>query len=35
MVSMANRDKLTMRCKPLKLLGPILNLSKDEASFSA
>jgi hypothetical protein len=29
-VSPPNRDKLTMRSKPLKSLAPILSLSKDE-----
>ncbi len=32
MVSLPNRDKLTMRAKPLITLGLILTLSKDEAS---
>jgi hypothetical protein len=30
MVSLPNRDKLTMRFKPLKRLDLILSLSKDE-----
>ncbi len=34
-VSTPNRDKLTMRFKPLKSLGLILSLSKDEAKNSA
>jgi hypothetical protein len=33
-VSPPNRDKLTMRFKPLKSLGLILSLSKDEAGIS-
>ena len=34
-VSPPNRDKLTMRPKPLNTLGLILSLSKDEATDSA
>ena len=34
-VSLPNRDKLTVRFKPLKSLHLILSLSKDEAGFSA
>jgi hypothetical protein len=34
-VSAPNRDKLTMRSKPLKSLHLILSLSKDEAGISA
>jgi hypothetical protein len=30
-----NRDKLTMRFKPLKLLGLILSLLRDEAKSAA
>jgi hypothetical protein len=33
-VSPPNRDKLTMRFKPLKRLDLILSLSKDEDTFS-
>jgi hypothetical protein len=33
-VSSPNRDKLTMRFKPLKRLDLILSLSKDEDTFS-
>ena len=33
-VSPPNRDKLTMRSKPLKSLDLILSLSKDEAKIS-
>ena len=33
-VSPPNRDKLTMRSNPLKSLGLILSLSKDEAKIS-
>jgi hypothetical protein len=33
-VSLPNRDKLTMRFKPLKSLDLILSLSKDEDTFS-
>jgi hypothetical protein len=33
-VSPSNRDKLTMRFKPLKGLDLILSLSKDEDTFS-
>ena len=33
-VSPPNRDKLTMRSKPLSTLGLILSLSKDEATDS-
>ncbi len=32
-VSPPNRDKLTMRAKPLKTRGLILSLSKDEAKI--
>jgi hypothetical protein len=34
-VSPPNRDRLTMRVKPLKTLDLILSLSKDEAGISA
>jgi hypothetical protein len=34
MVSLPNHDKLTMRFRPLKLLGLILSLSKDEKRIS-
>jgi hypothetical protein len=34
-VSPPNRDKLTMRAKPLKTLNLILSLSKDEAQIQA
>ncbi len=34
-VNLPNRDKLTMRLKPLKTRDHILSLSKDEALVSA
>ncbi|MGA9549310.1 MAG: hypothetical protein WBS14_16770 [Rhodomicrobium sp.] len=34
-VSAPNRDRLTMRSKPLKTLDLILSLSKDEAQIQA